>query len=283
MESQGSVLPGIPSVSWKLALDNFHCAHETTPIDCLRNVPATALQDFISKTDIFFPPDDDQVTWTNDVRPTLKKRQFADVPFFLGTNADEGRVFAAAIGLANASSTLDDIFSILIPDHPALGKVISAFYSPIIKDTYSLISTVITDLIFTCKTSSLASYAKRHGYNVWRYHYSFVSPSLALFPNSGAFHTSEIPFVWGSFPGYKDIITPTQQEVALSKFMQTVWANFAKKPMDGPGWPQVGAETSLTLAELGGKQNPTGQSLIAPKDVDEHCFLYDDVIDLTGY
>lgn len=283
MESQAGLVPGIPSVSWKVALDNFGCAHETAPIDCLRSVPATELADFVSRTDLFFPPEDDQVTWTDDVRPNLDKGQFANVPFFLGTNSDEGRLFAAAAGLANASSTLDDVFAILIPDHPALGKVISDFYSPIINDTYSVVSTVITELIFTCKTSSLASYAKRHGYNVWRYHYSFASPSLALFPDAGAFHAAEIPFAWGSILGYRDVATPTQQEVALAKFMQTKWADFAKEPTAGPGWPQIGGKMSLTVAELGGEQSPTGQTLMAPKDLDEHCFLYDPIIELGGY
>lgn len=65
--------------------------------------------------------------------------------------------------------------------------------------------------------------------------------------------------------------------------MQTNWANFAKTPTAGPGWPQIGGKMSLTVAELGGKQSPTGQTLIAPKDLDEHCFLYDPIIDLGGY
>ena len=57
-----------------------------------------------------------------------------------------------------------------------------------------------------------------------------------MFPQLGAFHASEIPIVFRSYP---DQNTTTQQ-LALTNFMQGAWARFAKNPAAGPGWNQVG-------------------------------------------
>ncbi|KAJ6785455.1 hypothetical protein PWT90_01165 [Aphanocladium album] len=281
MESQGAVLPALPELSYGLVAKEFGCAYAPSSIDCLRNIPAADLASFISKKDIFFPPRDDHATWTSDVRPRIRSKDFANVPIFLGSNADEGRLFAAALGLSNASFTVDDQLALFIPNKLARATI-SDFYTPFIKDTYHLLSTIITKLLFTCKTSSLASYAKRHGYNVWRYYFSFEPQSLVLFADSGAYHAAEIPFVFGSFPLYTNVAAATKTEMALSDYMQTTWANFAKDPSAGPGWPQIGS-TRQTIAELGGNNNATGKHLISSTDIEQDCFLYDPLIDLGGY
>ncbi|KAJ3472798.1 hypothetical protein NLG97_g10710 [Lecanicillium saksenae] len=280
LESQGAVLPAVPELSYGIVAKNFGCTDPRASIDCLRQVPAADLASFISKHDIFFPPRDDHATWTSDVRPRIRSKEFADVPLFFGSNSDEGRLFVAALGLANASANVDNL-AFLIPDQQAR-TAMHAFYNPFIRDTYHLLSTIITKLLFTCKTSSLSSYAKSHGYNVWRYYFSFQPESLVLFPDSGAYHASEVPFVFGSLPLYEGVATATKTETALSHFMQTTWANFAKNPSSGPGWQQIHT-TPKAIAELGGKHNSTGKYMISPIEIENDCFLYNPIIDLTGY
>ena len=93
---------------------------------------------------------------------------------------------------------------------------------------------MLTDLLFICAASHLASISTGNGNPVWRY--IFTAAGLpnpaAVFPNPGAFHTAEIPQVFGTYK--RDTATPEQ--VQLSKIMQKSWADFAKSPSTGPGW-----------------------------------------------
>ena len=72
----------------------------------------------------------------------------------------------------------------------------------------------------------------------------------------------------------------TPQEMALSKYMQTAWANFAKDPDgEGPGWPRYGSSKAVNavgLADMGG-DGSVGSVMIPEYDVDFRCPLYSDI------
>ncbi|KFZ11966.1 hypothetical protein V502_07329 [Pseudogymnoascus sp. VKM F-4520 (FW-2644)] len=263
MESEQAVLPGTALASYNALLRKYNCYDETSPIACLQKVSATTLKALIMENDYFFNPVNDHVTFTSDVRPNLQSRSFAKVPFFMGTNADEGRVFAAAAGFDNSSATIQQVASIFLPGLPLLQKALVAFYTPFFDDVFLFASTVLTDLGFLCTTSSLSTYAAARGYTVWRYYYNAAFPNLSTFPNAGAYHTSEIPQVFGTYPLKNQLGSATPDQEGLSKYMQTTWANFAKNPSAGPGWPAIGSTSGNTLAELGGASNPIGKLMIS--------------------
>jgi carboxylesterase type B len=279
MQSEQAVLPGTGLASYQATLRKFGCNEADSPIQCLRQVSAADIKSWIETNDIFFAPTNDHVTFTTDVRPNIRNKQFADVPFFMGTNADEGRVFAAAFGFDNSSATIEEVVSIIFPNNPDIQKAVAAFYAPFFTDAFLFGSAVLTDLGFLCTTSSLSNYAISNGYSsVWRYLYSAVFPNLSVFPNAGSFHTSEIPQVWGTYP----LEGVTSEQEQLSQYMQTTWANFAKNPAAGPGWDRLGSTFSNTLAEVGGSKAPTGKSMISPSSVDYVCALYNPIISVIG-
>jgi acetylcholinesterase len=79
----------------------------------------------------------------------------------------------------------------------------------------------------------------------WRYYFNASFSNTQVFPRLGAFHASEIPIVFHTYP---DQNTTTQQH-ALSSFMQGAWARFARNPAAGPGWNRVGTGSgSLILS-----------------------------------
>jgi carboxylesterase 2 len=283
MESEQAVLPGTALASYKETLAEFGCTDAPSPIECLRGISATDLKTYVSQNDLFFEPVNDHVTFTTDVRPNILSGQFANVPFFMGTNADEGRVFAAAAGFDNSTATIEEVVALLIPNNEAVQQAVTAFYTPFFTDVFLFASAVLTDLGFTCTTSSLSTFAAANGYEVWRYYYDAVFPDLSAFPNAGAFHTSEIPQVFGTYPLSNQFGNATPQQEALSQYMQTTWANFAKNPSAGPGWPRLGSTFGDSLAKLGGSENPSGMTLISLSSVDYVCFLYDPIIALLGY
>lgn len=109
----------------------------------------------------------------------------------------------------------------------------------------------MTDLIFTCSTSTLSSFLALNGYTTYRYRYDASFPSASIFANSGAYHTSEIPEVFGTYPISNQFGTVTTQQIDLSAFMQKTWAGFAKNPSGGVGWPKIGSALGKELGLLG--------------------------------
>lgn len=58
---------------------------------------------------------------------------------------------------------------------------------------------ILTDYSFTCTTSAIAELIA-HGYqSVWRYFYNASFPNNEPLRGAGAWHTSEIPLVFGTY------------------------------------------------------------------------------------
>ena len=130
---------------------------------------------------------------------------------------------------------------------------------------------------FTCPASSTAQERLAAGVPTWRYQYQGTSPHLlmhtfsprsphlAVFPDIStrpdlrAYHSSEIPLVFGTYNA-STFAPPTAAEIALSRYMQSAWVAFARDPAQGLvdfGWP-VYAQQAPTLVQLGNAGNATG-------------------------
>jgi cholinesterase len=69
----------------------------------------------------------------------------------------------------------------------------------------------------------------------YRYHGDF--PNQEISPKAGAYHSSEIPLLFGTSA---DTGKDTPSEAQLAKNMRHAWAEFAKDPVSGLlklGWP----------------------------------------------
>jgi carboxylesterase type B len=108
------------------------------------------------------------------------------------------------------------------------------------------------------------------GLPTWRYYYNATIPNMQPdgYPSLGAFHGAEVNVLWGIYPAEN----ATDQEIALSAFMQTAWANFAKDPVAGPGWKALGA-SSDELACLG-CDGSSGLQMMSASVVDGRCSQY---------
>ena len=85
-------------------------------------------------------------------------------------------------------------------------------------------------------------------------------------------HGTDVPLIFGTYPAS----SATAQQVALSKYMQGAWADFAKNPALGPGWNQVGSFGGLDLGVLG-SNGSSGVTLIKAEQVDYRCGLYAEI------
>lgn len=120
------------------------------------------------------------------------------------------------------------------------------------------------------------AYTRQLGQNftVPLYHYRYFGewPNINPFPWLGAFHSAELPLVFGTYALKEPADSkfpyeaPTAEEAATSKYMQAAWVAFAKDPANGLleyGWPQwrPGNQTN-GLVQLG-VNNKTG-AVFAP-------------------
>jgi cholinesterase len=95
------------------------------------------------------------------------------------------------------------------------------------------------NLQFTCPAANAALVRRLNNVEVYRYRYFGVWPNLEISSDAGAFHSAEVPLIFGNaalITGIAD--TPAQSE--LGKLMRNAWASFAKDPelaLSMLGWP----------------------------------------------
>jgi acetylcholinesterase len=204
-------------------------------LTCVRAAKGTTIQNIINVNSLIFNPVADNVTLFSNPASRRLRGEIARIPVLGGTNAQEGRVFT--VGQTNVSAYLQTAFggtaaSALIP-------AITAAYpigSPGITNGYDAISAIVTDITFQCPQALWANATASIGIPTWRYYFNASFYNTQGFPNLGAYHASEIPLVFRTYRRENS----TTQEYALSQFLQSTWARFAKNPAAGPGWNAIG-------------------------------------------
>jgi cholinesterase len=86
--------------------------------------------------------------------------------------------------------------------------------------------------LFFCGSSRAAQYRVENGVSdVWRYSYwgNYTNLEISFNPPSGAYHTSEIPMVFGTAAAISPLPN-TPVESTVSAYLKTLWAEFAKDP-----------------------------------------------------
>lgn len=262
------------SASWAALVAAVNCTTAVSPLDCVRGVEVSTIQNIIEVNALAFPPVVDNVTNSGNVSRDITSHALARVPILIGTNAQEGRLFAYAASL-DGPLNLTTFLNATFPGQAGQQAAIAAAYPPsLYPSAYDAIAAILTDLIFTCPIAALADLAHREGYAVWRYYFNASFPNTQLFPDAGVFHSSEIPLVFGTYEVLLPRVASTPREVRLSRFMQTTWADFAKAPHRGPGWERVPRVGVLGAGE------GDGEVTIGQEVVDGKCGVY--AVDVDG-
>lgn len=187
------------------------------------------------------------------------------VPMLLGTNLNEGNVFAALISSAR---TIEGIYPVIRP----------ADYSQILQNVFGLtnagkiqsqggyactqglcgptLARAINDYAFACANRHLAAQARSGMYT-----YQFTQPSGNLCnPWPGLFagcaylscHGAEVPYVFDNPSGVgggQCVFSPEEQ--ALSSLMGSYWTSFARQQAPGgtPDWPSFKPSTTYMVLD----------------------------------
>lgn len=122
------------------------------------------------------------------------------------------------------------------------------------------------------------------GLTTYRYQYAGNFSNISPLPWFGAYHSSELPMVFGTHYEYRDASTQFQWDVSYA--MQALWLSFAEDPSRGPArlaldgvaanpnnssyfaWPtfQQGSSNMLLFAE-----NHTVMQLVTSGRIDDYC------------
>ncbi|KAK7182507.1 hypothetical protein DPSP01_010666 [Paraphaeosphaeria sporulosa] len=202
---------------------------------CVQSKPATDIISIYNKYNAtlnngrslsFGPTADDEVIFSN-YTDRQQRGLFAQLPTVYSSNNAEGSSLLA-----------------YTPDGPPGGQAaIDAF----------------TKSFGTCSTANGALARKNKGVHVWRIRYFGQWPNLNPFNWLGAYHSADIPMVFGT----SDLRGPdTELEKATSKYYQDAWIAFAKDPVNGLvkyGWPKYDPNAE-TLVKLG---NGTAKAVFA--------------------
>jgi len=176
----------------------------------------------------------------------------ADVPLIIGNTTNEGTLFAFRHPVKTTTAWRE----FARRAYPVGGDDLLVQY-PAASDAevFTTLSRYITDWIFAGTTRGVARSMTRHGRRVWRYEFTRVNPAAWPFPRPplGAFHSSELPYVFGELqwsgprPNPYD---PTDR--ALAKAMSAAWVRFASTgdPNGGelPSWPRHRATHDRRMA-----------------------------------
>lgn len=156
-----------------------------------------------SVTGNFGPTIDEKVVFSDYAARTLAGK-FAKVPMLTGNNNYEVGLFKAIFGMQNVT------------------------YSDAVWDYLELV-------IYTCPAAYRAAASATAGQPTWRYRWFGEYPDLKItsVPDSGAWHGSEIPLVFGTDLDIQTSIARTSAEAAMASYIRGAWVAFAKNPKTG--------------------------------------------------
>lgn len=232
---------------------------------CLRSLPIETIVDVgyggvgpLSESEWAWEPNVDDV-WMRDLVSALTTGSWNQVPVIATVNGDEGTVFTT--GLAPDQAALDswiDAYALLLGvDEVAL----AAMYDPALYggSTEAAFAALFGDSAFVCPTvwqqAAIAGQVPARG--------GYWLQEQPLFSALGAFHGSEMPFVFGTLPFASD------EEEALSLRMRSAWRTAADAE---PNWSDLGPWPLVTEGWVEIDEAP-GRVVSSPRA--EQCALFE--------
>ncbi len=170
------------------------------------------------------------------------------VALLVGTNADEGTIFAPGVTLNEYQALVAFVYRERAPEVLALYPASSD------QEAKESLERLITEMGFAAQARFAAECVSSSGESAYLYQFTqTVNSPLAA--GLGSFHGLEIPYVFGNLDAFKRFgLEPRDSDLALSAAMMDYWTSFAAdgvpRSASGPAWPVYQSESDQYM-ELG--------------------------------
>jgi para-nitrobenzyl esterase len=230
---------------------------QSTPLEKLRALPATEVEALVLKAKERLPTDITAATVDGWVLPLSPQQAFLagsiqKVDLLIGLNARELSAFrlsAAAVakssGSPNSVAESAGLKRFTQAARPYFGgwtnPAIAVYFGKILLNKDAGLDGAANDLIGACPVGAVASLTHAAGQHVFVYRFDRTIPGKGE-AILGAFHSMEVPYVFGSLRDREwQWLPSTADDASLSELLQTYWTNFAKTGNPNasglPDWP----------------------------------------------
>jgi para-nitrobenzyl esterase len=223
----------------------------------LRALPATEVEALVAKAKEHLPTDITAATADGWVLAMSPQQAFLTgaiqkVDLLIGLNGRELSAFrlsaaaaAKASGAPSGSAESGSLKRFTDAARPYFGgwtnPAIAVYFARILLNKNSGLDGAANDLIGACPVGAMASLTRASGQQVFVYRFDRSIPGKGE-ETLGAFHSLEVPYVFGSLRDREwQWLPSTADDASLSELLQTYWTNFAKTGYPNasglPNWP----------------------------------------------